>query len=341
MNVHNGESANGRRKPARPIDGLLPLSGELAESYGMSYRQLWRKVRADPEKYGAEQRGRQWYLPVGTEIERERAVVTPDIEERVREDLRAQTKPSAIARRLGLAESTVYKIRDRHLQKHEEARKPPQEPSTEPPHTDKPGIPPPLKKVLGIYAEYLSSLRVSNQISEENQSNSLAYFEQRLLEQWRLDPYYQLTEEEYKRVDPAEIDAYVVEIAEKITSDLDILWEARNTPPLIEENNAAPATSISSAKTSSPGMELLKDHPLEVRSPGELSNDGRAEKPSMTLAGVQSTPTRVASTSVRVGEPSTQRLQTETLSVLVGFGLWNVGKISYGLVKQIIDQSSK
>jgi len=338
VNVHNGEGANGRRKPARPIDGLLPLSGELAESYGMSYRQLWRKVRADPEKYGAEQRGRQWYLPVGTEIERERAVVTPDIEERVREDLRAQTKPSAIARRLGLAESTVYKIRDRHLQKLEEARKPPQEPSTDPPHTDKPGIPPPLKKVLGIYAEYLSSLRVSNQISEENQSNSQAYFEQRLLERWRMAPYIELTEEQYKRVDPAVIDAYVVEIAEKLTSDLEILYKDQNMPSPIEESSAAPTTKISSTKTPK-GMELLKERLLEERSPGELPSDGRTEKPSKTLAGVQSTPTHAASTSVRVGEPATQRLQTEALSVLAGLGAWKLGQIGYGLFKQIAQRS--
>ncbi len=117
VDVHNGDKVKAKGKPAQPRDGFLRLSKELAESYGMSYRQLWRKARAGEIPRAVQSEGGSWYIPVGAEVGRARSVITSALQEQVIEALRSQDKPAAIARRLGLAESTVYKIREQHQEK--------------------------------------------------------------------------------------------------------------------------------------------------------------------------------------------------------------------------------
>lgn len=122
MNVHSGElyvnDAESGGKPARPKAGYLRLSGELAASYGMSYRQLWRKVRENPEKFGAfqDEESRHWYLPAGADVARERAAITPEVEERIKDALSKDRKAASIAHREQVSESLVYKIRERYLE---------------------------------------------------------------------------------------------------------------------------------------------------------------------------------------------------------------------------------
>jgi hypothetical protein len=89
------------------------LSKELAASYGMSYRQLWRKARAGEIPGAVQTAGGAWYVPPGAYVPRERTTITLELEERIRGALRSGAKPATVARRELVALSTVYKIRDR------------------------------------------------------------------------------------------------------------------------------------------------------------------------------------------------------------------------------------
>lgn len=124
MDVHNGvfnvpPTANTQREEAegRSQRVMLRLSEELARSYGMSYRQLWRKVKKDPEKYGAEQaENHNWYLPAGTDISRERTIIDEPMKSRIKDALKQQRKAAVIARSEGIAESTVYRVKQEHYE---------------------------------------------------------------------------------------------------------------------------------------------------------------------------------------------------------------------------------
>jgi hypothetical protein len=107
--VHSTVNAEGAARP-RPY---LRLSKGLAESYGMSYRQLWRKVKADPKRYGAQRREDGWYLPAGVEVERERAAVTWETEAKVKHALKQGARAAVVAQREEISEATVYKIKKR------------------------------------------------------------------------------------------------------------------------------------------------------------------------------------------------------------------------------------
>lgn len=121
-NADNGVHSAVEERSAVRSRPYLRLSKGLAESYGMSYRQLWRKVKASPEKYGAERRENGWYLPAGVEVERGRAAITWETEIKIKHALKQGEKAPAIARREEVSETTVYKVK-RCLKKEEEERK--------------------------------------------------------------------------------------------------------------------------------------------------------------------------------------------------------------------------
>ncbi len=90
----------------------------MAASYGLSYRQLYDRIRAGGVE-GAVQvegKGGGWYLPPEIGIPRVRAKITPEVKKRILEALRRKQKPAAIAQRERVGISTVYALRDRHYE---------------------------------------------------------------------------------------------------------------------------------------------------------------------------------------------------------------------------------
>lgn len=104
MSVHSGKSLS-------PPEGYRPLN-EVAEEYGITRRQLWRKVRAGEVE--GEKFGRFWYVAPGAEIPIHRRFVDEKTEKSIKRDLLRDDPPKKIARRYDLSKSTVYEIRRKH-----------------------------------------------------------------------------------------------------------------------------------------------------------------------------------------------------------------------------------
>lgn len=108
----------GSGKITSPPHGFQRLSKKLAASYGLSYRQLYDRIRAGSVEgvVQVEGKGGGWYLPPEIGIPRVRARITPEVEGRILEALRRKQKPAAIAQRERVGVSTVYTIRERHYE---------------------------------------------------------------------------------------------------------------------------------------------------------------------------------------------------------------------------------
>jgi len=106
----------GSGKITAPPDGYRRLSKETAALYGLSYRQLYDRIRAGgvAGAVQVEGKGGGWYLPPEIGIPRVRAKITPEVEERILDALRNGQKPAAVARRERVGGSTVYAIKERH-----------------------------------------------------------------------------------------------------------------------------------------------------------------------------------------------------------------------------------
>lgn len=80
----------------------------------MSYRQLWRKAKNGEIPEAVQTEGGSWYLPPGARVPQERTTISPELEKRIRHELMNGDKPVVVARKEGVAVSTVYKIQKRY-----------------------------------------------------------------------------------------------------------------------------------------------------------------------------------------------------------------------------------
>ncbi len=85
----------------------------------MSYRHLWRRVRADPERYGAERRKDGWYLPAGVDIERQRAAITWEKKARIGRALSEGKRPADVAREEEVSVRAVQEVNQHRREQRE------------------------------------------------------------------------------------------------------------------------------------------------------------------------------------------------------------------------------
>ncbi len=122
MDVHKRTNTVPKTSPEGVPKGYLRLSKELAESYGMSYRQLWRKAREGKIAGALQTEGGSWYIPAGVDVERERQQIDAPMRARIKGALSRGMMPTVIAYKEGISDDAVYSIRREYQEERRQQR---------------------------------------------------------------------------------------------------------------------------------------------------------------------------------------------------------------------------